>query len=89
MTNTNELIPELKRRIIDTLHLAHVQPSDIGDDDHLIEGGFGIDSIDTLELIVMIEQTYAVSIVSREVGEKVFSSVRELAGHINSNRPKR
>jgi len=86
MSDICTLRHELKVRIIETLNLVHLKPEEIGDDDHLVEGGFGIDSIDVLELVVMIEQNYRVSIVKREVGERVFASVRALAEHVETHR---
>lgn len=79
------LLNELNFKIIDTLNLVDVTPSDIDPDDHLIGGKLGLDSIDILELVMMIEKDYAVKINSKELGEKVFSSIKSLAKYIYEN----
>jgi acyl carrier protein len=83
-----KLTQELKTRIIDTLKLEDVSVDDIKADDPLVGGELGIDSIDVLELVMMIEKEYAVTIDSRELGEKVLSSLRALARHIQENSPR-
>ena len=85
----DKLIEELKVNIIETLHLEDITPEDIREDAQLVGGDLGIDSIDVLELVMMIEKEYAVTIDNRELGEKVLSSVRALAGHIQANSPGR
>ena len=87
--NMDELIEELKVKIISTLLLLDVQPEDINADEPLVEGGIGIDSIDILELVLMLEKDYGVKIETREVGVKAFASLRALAGFVRENRTKR
>jgi acyl carrier protein len=81
-----ELIAELKEKIIETLDLIDVTPEDINEDDRLVGGALGIDSIDVLELVMMIDKDYSVKIDSKELGEKIFASLRTLAEYINKNR---
>lgn len=81
------LIIELKEKIIETLYLEDVQKDDIDSDSPFVGGDLGIDSIDVLELVMMIENDYSVIIDSKELGEKVFSSLRVLAEYIQTNRP--
>ncbi|HON58466.1 MAG TPA: phosphopantetheine-binding protein [Smithella sp.] len=88
MNNVETLISELKVKIIDTLGLIDVRPEDIKDEERLVGGDLGIDSIDVLELVMMIEKDYGVKIESKEVGVKVFASVRALATHIFQNQKK-
>jgi len=76
-------ITELKTKIIDTLVLTGVTPDDIDPDKPLFGGELEIDSIDVLELVMMIEQDYGILIDNRELGEKVFRSLRSLAGYID------
>jgi acyl carrier protein len=85
MSQIEGLIGELKVKIIQTLGLIDVGPEDIKDDSPLVGGDMGIDSIDVLELVMMIEKDYGVKIESKELGVKVFASVRELATHIFNN----
>jgi len=86
MTQLDELIAELKVKIIKTLGLMDVKPADIKDEARLVGGDTGIDSIDVLELVMMIEKDYGVKIESKELGAKVFASVRALAAYISENR---
>ena len=88
MNSIEELTKELKVKIIETLGLIDVGPEDIGDDVRLVGGDLGIDSIDVLELVMMIEKDYGVKIETKELGIKVFASVRALATHISQNRKK-
>ena len=82
MSTVEETIRELKVKIIATLGLLDVTPDDMKDDDPLVGGDTGIDSIDVLELVMMIEKEYGVKIESKELGVKVFASVRALATFI-------
>ena len=82
MSTVEEVISELKGKIIATLGLLDVTPGDIKDDDPLVGGETGIDSIDALELVMMIEKDYGVKIDSKELGARVFASVRTLATFI-------
>ncbi len=81
------LIEELKIKLIDILNLTDVQPGDMDENAQLVGGELGIDSIDVLEMVVMVEKDYGVVINSQEVGEKVFASLGSLAGYIRENRP--
>lgn len=89
MSTVEETIKELKGKIIATLGLLDVTPGDIKDDDPLVGGETGIDSIDVLELVMMIEKDYGVKIDSKELGAKVFASVRTLATFILQARASR
>jgi len=81
------LIDELRIKIIDTLNLEDIVPDDIGEDDQLIGGELGLDSIDVLELVMMIEKDYSVRIDNKELGAKVFASLRTLAEYIQEKSP--
>lgn len=81
----DELLNELKVKIIEVLNLIDVRPEDISDDDQLVGGDLGIDSIDVLELVIMIEKDYGLKIDNREMGAKVFASLKALAEYIHKN----
>ena len=89
MGQIEDLIDELKVKIIKTLGLMDVTSEDIEADAPLVGGDMGIDSIDVLELVMMIEKDYGVKIENKELGAKVFASVRTLATHISENRLKK
>jgi acyl carrier protein len=82
------LLNELKEKVIETLNLMDVTPGDFDVDGQLVGGDLGIDSIDVLELVMMIEKEYSVVIDNKELGEKVFRSLRTLAVFIDQNRVK-
>jgi len=81
-----QLIAELKNKIIETLDLIDVTPDDIKEDERLVGGSLGIDSIDILELVMMIDRDYGVKIESKQLGQKVFATLRTLAEYIQANR---
>lgn len=81
-----ELIKELKKKIIETLGLIDIVPDDIDESAQLVGGDLGLDSIDVLELVMMIEKDYGIKIESKELGVKVFASVTSLAAHIKEHR---
>ena len=81
----NDLRAELKHKLVEVLDLHDVDPTSILDEDPLFgEQGLGLDSIDVLELVVMIEQDYGVKIDSKELGEEVLVSIRTLADYLQS-----
>ncbi len=83
-----QLIEELKVKLIDILNLQDVTPEKFDENAQLVGGELGIDSIDVLEMVVMVEQDYGIIINSQEVGEKVFSTLVNLAEYIKENRTK-
>ena len=83
-----ELIATLKVQIIEQLNLQHLKPEDIGDDQPLFVEGLGLDSIDALELIVLLQQKYGVKLADPADGPKVFSTVRTFADYISKHRTK-
>jgi len=84
----NTLTEELKVKIIDILNLQDVRPEDFDENTQLVGGPLGIDSIDVLEMVVMVEKDYGIVINNQEVGEKVFASLVALAQYIEENSPK-
>jgi acyl carrier protein len=83
-----QLIDELKVKLIDILNLQDVSPEDFDENAQLVGGELGIDSIDVLEMVVMVEKDYGIIINNQEVGEKVFSTLADLADYIQQNRTK-
>lgn len=79
-----KLIAELKAKIIETLVLEDVTPDEIDPDAQLVGGDLGVDSIDVLELVMMVEKDYGLVIDNQELGAKVFASLRALAEHIQA-----
>ena len=77
---------DLKAQIINQLNLQDLKPEDIGDDQPLFVEGLGLDSIDALELIVLLQQQYQVKLSNAEDGPNVFRSVRTIAEYITAHR---
>jgi acyl carrier protein len=79
----HELINELREKIVEALNLQEVAPGEIDPDEQLVGGRLGIDSIDVLEMVMLVEKEYGLTIDNRELGARVFASVRALAGFIS------
>lgn len=77
---------ELKSKIIESLNLQDITPDQIEDEAPLFGGGLGLDSIDALELVVMLEKNFGIVIKDIEEGRPAFKSVRTLADFIDSRR---
>jgi acyl carrier protein len=77
----------LKEQIIRVLNLEGMKPSDIEDDAPLFGEGLGLDSIDALELIVLLEKEYGIKLRDAKEGKEVFLSVHVLADYIDSHLP--
>lgn len=84
----SELKQELKEKIIEQLNLEDVSIAEIGDDDALFGDGLGLDSIDALELIVMLDKDYGIKLSDPKEGRKIFESVEVMAGYIAEHRTK-
>ena len=72
----------LKKQIIEELNLQDIKPEDIEDAAPLFGDGLGLDSIDALELVVLMEKFHGVKILDETVGEKVLYSVNTMAEYI-------
>ena len=84
-----ELMLELKKEIIEVLNLEDMTPDDLEDDAPLFGAdGLGLDSIDALELIVLVEKKYGIKLQDPKDGKKVFKSVRVMAEFVQANRTK-
>jgi acyl carrier protein len=81
----DKLMSDLKVQIIAQLNLQDVQPEDIGDDQALFVEGLGLDSIDALELIVLLQQQYKIKLSNADEGPKVFRTVRTMAEYITAH----
>lgn len=76
---------DLKKQIIEQLNLKDLKPEDIGDDQPLFVEGLGLDSIDALELIVLLQQEYKIKLANAEEGQTIFRSVRTMAQYITEH----
>ncbi len=82
------LINDLKVKIIEILNLEDVSVEDIKNDDPLFGDGLGLDSIDALELIVLLDKEYGIKITDPKEGKIIFQSVEVMADYIEKNKTK-
>lgn len=83
-----ELKQQLKKQIIEFLNLTSLKPEDIKDDELLFGEGLGLDSIDSLELIVLLKREYGIIIQDPKEGRKVLIDVNTMADYIEQHRTK-
>lgn len=81
----SNLLEELKIKIVELLNLTDVSPRDIDPDEQLVGGRLGIDSIDVLEMVILMEKEYGLTIDNKDLGAQVFSSLRTMAQYIKDN----
>lgn len=79
---------ELKERIIEVLNLEDIAVEDILDNDPLFGDGLGLDSIDALELIVLMDKEYGIKLSDPKEGKSIFQSIETMAQYISENRTK-
>jgi acyl carrier protein len=85
---TAELKEQLKRQIVEFLNLLNVKPEDIKDDEPLFGEGLGLDSIDSIELIVLLGREYGIHIQDPKEGRKVLADINTMAAYIMEHRSK-
>jgi acyl carrier protein len=81
-----DLIFNLKKQIIEVLNLEGMKPEDIANDAPLFGEGLGLDSIDALELIVLMEKDYGIKLHDAKEGKEILKSVNSMASYIEQNR---
>jgi acyl carrier protein len=79
---------ELKNKIIEVLNLEEITPADINDHDPLFGDGLGLDSIDALELIVLMDKDYGIKLSDPKEGRNIFKSIETMASYIAEHRTK-
>ncbi|MFS4493067.1 acyl carrier protein [Maribacter algarum] len=82
----SELKLELKEKIIEQLNLEDIAIEEIADTDPLFGEGLGLDSIDALELIVMLDKDYGIKLADPKQGRTIFESIDSMAAYIEENR---
>ena len=79
---------QLKKQIIQFLNLISVKPEDIKDDDPLFGEGLGLDSIDSIELIVLLGREYGIEIKDPKEGRKILTDINTMVAYIEQHRTK-
>ncbi|MCM8570045.1 phosphopantetheine-binding protein [Gramella jeungdoensis] len=82
----SDLHTELKKSIIEQLNLEDMEVNEIENDEPLFGDGLGLDSIDALELIVLMEKDYGIKLSDPQQGKEVFNSINTMADFIEKNR---
>jgi len=85
---TTQLKQQLKKQIVEFLNLLSVNPDDIKDDEPLFGEGLGLDSIDSIELIVLLNREYGIVIEDPKEGRKVLVDINTMADYIEKHRTK-
>lgn len=85
---TTALKLQLKKQIIEFLNLISVKPEDIKDDEPLFGEGLGLDSIDSIELIVLLGREYGIDIKDPKEGRKILTNINTMAAYIEEHRTK-
>ncbi len=83
---TAQLKEELKAKLIEFLNLAPMTPAEIADDTPFFKEGLGLDSIDSLELIVMLKRVYGIDIQDPKEGRKILVNINTMADYVEKNR---
>ena len=81
MSNSVERRLRIKQVLVETLNLEGMTPESLADEAILWgEGGLGLDSVDALELMVVLEQEYGVKIEDEEIGQEALANIVALEG---------
>jgi acyl carrier protein len=88
MMDKTELKQQLKKQVIQFLNLTSLTPEEIADDEPFFGEGLALDSIDSLELIVLLHREYGISIKDPKEGRKVLVDIGTMADYIEQHRTK-
>ena len=88
MMETAELKKQLKEQIVKFLNLLSIKPEDIKDDEPLFGEGLGLDSIDSIELIVLLSREYGIEIKDPKEGRKILVDINTVVAYIEKHRTK-
>lgn len=77
---------ELKRLLVDSLSLEDIEPSEISDDEILFGEGLGLDSLDAVEIIVMLQRNYGIELNDMDKSRQVLTSINTLAQFVYENK---
>jgi len=85
---TAALKQQVKKQIVEFLNLTSIKPEDIKDNEPLFGEGLGLDSIDSLELIVLLGREYGITIQDPKEGRKILSDINTMVAYIEQHRTK-
>lgn len=84
----DELKQELKELLVENLSLEDIKPEEIGDDTPLFGEGIGLDSLDGVEIVVMLQRQYGLDVKDMQKGREIFQSINTLANYVMNNSKK-
>jgi acyl carrier protein len=82
----DQLVLDLKKELIERLNLEGMTPDELDENTPLFGEGLGLDSIDALEIIVLLDKNYQIKITDSKDGKKIFYSIRTIADYITEQR---
>ena len=80
-----EIRKQLKKLLVENLALEDINPEEIKDDEILFGGGLGLDSLDAVEIVVILQRNFGLEIQDMEQGQKIFYSIETLANYVYEN----
>ena len=83
-----EIRNKLKKLLVSSLSLENIKPEDIKDDEVLFGEGLGLDSLDAIEIVVLLQRNFGLEIKDMDQGRKIFYSIDTLAQYIYDNTKK-
>ncbi len=84
--NLEDIKKELKELLVESLSLEEIEPDDIGDNDPLFDDeGVGLDSLDGVEVVVMLQRHYGLDVKDMQKGREIFQSINTLADYVVKN----
>ncbi|HQW10736.1 MAG TPA: phosphopantetheine-binding protein [Saprospiraceae bacterium] len=79
-----DFVEDFKQKLIERLNIKHIDPKDIDIDAPIFGDGLGLDSIDALEIIVMLDDEYNIKFNNPDEAKHVFTSIRNIANYIET-----
>jgi len=81
-----EIRKKLKELLVENLSLEDVSPEEIKDDEILFGEGLGLDSLDAVEIVVLLQRNFGIEVKDMKEGQKIFYSIDTLANYVYENR---
>ena len=80
-----EIRKKLKKLLVENLSLEGIKPEEIKDDEILFGEGLGLDSLDAVEIVVLLQRNFGIEVKDMKEGQKIFYSIDTLANYVYEN----